>query len=312
MLSPFAITQPVASSRKRGCLMNSGKKNGLIELSFIGPALILFLIIVVWPFVSSLYYSFTQWDGITNPVFIGFDNFVNLFKEESFTIALKNTFVFALAGLLISNVLSLLLALALNRAGKMQSALRTIFYLPGVVSFVTMSIVWTLIYHNDGAINQLLRSLGLPSLAREWLGNYDTVVPALIVIMVWGGVGFGVIVFLAGLNSIPAELYEASELDGAGAWARFKAITFPLLMPSITIVTFLGLTTTLKLFDLPFIMTNGGPGDASNTIAMIIYKQAFSYSNYGYATAGGVLLFLFVAIVSILQLKMTTSREVQL
>ncbi|WP_181917901.1 carbohydrate ABC transporter permease [Cohnella phaseoli] len=292
--------------------MNSGKKNGLIELSFIGPALILFLIIVVWPFVSSLYYSFTQWDGITNPVFIGFDNFVNLFKEESFTIALKNTFVFALAGLLISNVLSLLLALALNRAGKMQSALRTIFYLPGVVSFVTMSIVWTLIYHNDGAINQLLRSLGLPSLAREWFGNYDTVVPALIVIMVWGGVGFGVIVFLAGLNSIPAELYEASELDGAGAWARFKAITFPLLMPSITIVTFLGLTTTLKLFDLPFIMTNGGPGDASNTIAMIIYKQAFSYSNYGYATAGGVLLFLFVAIVSILQLKMTTSREVQL
>ncbi len=312
MLSPFAITQPVASSRKRGCLMNSGKKNGLIELSFIGPALILFLIIVVWPFVSSLYYSFTQWDGITNPVFIGFDNFVNLFKEESFTIALKNTFVFALAGLLISNVLSLLLALALNRAGKMQSVLRTIFYLPGVVSFVTMSIVWTLIYHNDGAINQLLRSLGLSSLAREWLGNYDTVVPALIVIMVWGGVGFGVIVFLAGLNSIPAELYEASELDGAGAWARFKAITFPLLMPSITIVTFLGLTTTLKLFDLPFIMTNGGPGDASNTIAMIIYKQAFSYSNYGYATAGGVLLFLFVATVSILQLKTTTSREVQL
>jgi len=292
--------------------MNSGKKNGLIELSFIGPALILFLIIVVWPFVSSLYYSFTQWDGITNPVFIGFDNFVNLFKEESFTIALKNTFVFALAGLLISNVLSLLLALALNRAGKMQSVLRTIFYLPGVVSFVTMSIVWTLIYHNDGAINQLLRSLGLSSLAREWLGNYDTVVPALIVIMVWGGVGFGVIVFLAGLNSIPAELYEASELDGAGAWARFKAITFPLLMPSITIVTFLGLTTTLKLFDLPFIMTNGGPGDASNTIAMIIYKQAFSYSNYGYATAGGVLLFLFVATVSILQLKTTTSREVQL
>lgn len=292
--------------------MNNGKKSLWIELSFIAPALILFLIIVVWPFASSFYYSFTRWDGITEPVFIGLDNFSSLFREPSFMTSLKNTFVFAGAGLLVSNMLSLLIALALNRAGKLQAVLRTVFYLPGVVSFVTMSIVWTLIYHHDGALNQLLHAVGLNSVTREWLGTYESVVPALIVIMVWGGVGFGVIVFLAGLNAIPAELYEAADLDGAGPAAKFRRVTFPLLMPAITIVTFLGLTTTLRLFDLPFIMTNGGPGDASTTMAMIIYKQAFSYSNYGYATAGGVILFVFVGIISFIQLKITTGREVEM
>lgn len=290
--------------------MKTAKRSGWMELSFVAPALVLFLVIVVWPFVSSFYYSFTQWDGISKPVYIGFDNFKNLFKEESFLIALRNTITFAVCGLIFSNALSLALALALNRAGKMQSVLRTIFYLPGVVSFVTMSIVWTLIYHNDGALNQLLRSIGLGSVAKEWLGNFDTVIPALVVIMVWGGVGFGVIVFLAGLNSIPAELYEAADLDGAGPVMKFRFVTFPLLMSSITVVTFLGLTTTLRMFDLPFIMTGGGPGDASNTVAMIIYKQAFSYNSYGYSTAGGVLLFLFVGFVSLIQLKITTSKEV--
>ncbi|MDI4644465.1 carbohydrate ABC transporter permease [Cohnella hashimotonis] len=292
--------------------MKSGFRNAWVELSFAAPALILFLIIVVWPFVSSFYYALTQWDGFSKPVFIGFDNFVNLFKEPGFRIALRNTLLFALAGLFLSNALSLALALALNRAGRSQTVLRTIFYLPGVVSFVTMSIVWTMIYHNDGALNQLLRSIGLGSAGREWLGTYDSVMPALIVIMVWGGVGFGVIVFLAGLSSIPAELYEAANLDGAGPLSVFRYITFPLLMPSITVVTFLGLTTTLRMFDLPFIMTNGGPGDASNTISLIIYKHAFSYSNYGYATAGGIILFLFVGIVSLLQLRLTRSKEVQI
>lgn len=292
--------------------MQHGKKNLIIELTFVAPALVLFLIFVIYPFISTLYYSFTQWDGITKPVFIGIDNFVRLFQEESFSIALKNTILFALSGLLISNTLSLLLALVLNGAGKMQSILRTVFYLPGVVSFVTMSIVWSAIYHYNGPINQILKNAGLGSLAKEWLGNYNTVIPSMIVIMVWGGVGFGVIVFLAGLNSISAELYEAAELDGAGPLNKFKAVTFPLLMPSITVVTFLGLATTLKLFDLPFTLTGGGPGDASNTIAMIIYKQAFSYNNYGYATAGGIILFAFVMAVSLIQMHLTKSKEVQI
>ncbi|MCD9021507.1 carbohydrate ABC transporter permease [Cohnella silvisoli] len=291
--------------------MHKGIKNFLVEILFVAPTLLLFLIFVIWPFIGSLYYSMTQWDGFSQPVFIGFDNFTRLFYEESFWIALKNTLIFALTGLVIGNGLSLLLALALNRTGKMQKVLRTIFYLPGVVSFITMSIVWTLIYHYNGSINQVLRSLGLGSLASEWLGNYDTVIPALVVIMIWGGVGFGIIVFLAGLNSIPSELYEAAQIDGAGPVAKFKYITFPLLMPSITLVTFLGLSSTLRVFDLPFIMTNGGPGDASNTLAMIIYRQAFTYYNYGYATAGGIVLFLFVAIVSLLQMRATRSREVQ-
>ncbi|THF82245.1 carbohydrate ABC transporter permease [Cohnella fermenti] len=292
--------------------MYAGKKNGLVEWLFVAPALIPFLIFVVWPFVSSLYYSMTRWNGFTSPVFIGFDNFGRLFREASFVAALSNTIVFTLAGLLISNVLSLLLALALNRAGRSKAVLRTVFYLPGVVSFVTMAVVWSSIYHYYGPINEILIRLGLESWTREWLGNFDTVMAALIIIMVWSGVGFGVIVFLAGLGSIPADLYEAADLDGAGAFAKFRYVTFPLLMSSVTIVTFLGLTTSLKIFDLPFLMTNGGPGDASTTLAMLIYKQAFSYSNYGYASAGGIVLFVLVGFISLLQIKATRGREVQL
>lgn len=292
--------------------MNSGKKNFIVEFLFAAPALVLFLIFAVWPFISSLYYSLTQWDGLTKPVFIGLANFKRLFQEESFLMALRNTMLFALAGLLISNVLSLLLALALNTAGKSKVILRTIFYLPGVVSFVSMSVVWSAIYHINGPINQILKEIGWGSLTHEWLGNYDTVLPALIAIKVWGGVGFGVIVFLAGLNSVPSELYEAADLDGAGSIAKFKNVTFPLLMPAVTVVTFLGLTTSLKVFDLPFVMTKGGPGDASNTLAMIIYKQAFAYGNYGYASAGGIILFLFVGAISLIQMRLTRSREVQI
>lgn len=292
--------------------MYGGKKNRLVEWLFVAPALIPFLVLIVWPFISSLYYSLTRWNGITSPVFIGLDNFARLFREASFVAALTNTLVFALAGLLLSNVLSLLLALALFRAGKAQAVLRTIFYLPGVVSFVTMAIVWSSIYHYNGPINEILAGLGLDSWTREWLGNFDTVMPALILIMVWGGVGFGVVVFLAGLNSIPTELYEAADLDGAGALAKFRHVTLPLLMSSITIVTFLGLTTSLKIFDLPFLMTNGGPGDSSSTLAMLIYKQAFSYSNYGYASAGGIVLFVLVAAISMLQIRATRGKEVQM
>lgn len=292
--------------------MYGGKKNRLVEWLFVAPALIPFLVLIVWPFISSLYYSLTRWNGITSPVFIGLDNFARLFREASFVAALTNTLLFALAGLLLSNVLSLLLALALFRAGKAQAVLRTIFYLPGVVSFVTMAVVWSSIYHYSGPINEILVGLGLESWTREWLGNFDTVMPALILIMVWGGAGFGVVVFLAGLNSIPSELYEAADLDGAGPLAKFRHVTLPLLMSSITIVTFLGLTTSLKIFDLPFLMTNGGPGDSSNTLAMLIYKQAFSYSNYGYASAGGIVLFVLVAAISLLQIRATRGREVQM
>lgn len=292
--------------------MISNKKDFLGDILFVLPVFILFFIFTIYPFLGSFYYSLTKWNGFTEPVFTGIANFKRLLNEGSFLISFRNTILFALSGLLISNVISLCLALALQSAGKMKAVLRTIFYLPGVVSFVSMSIIWSSIYHYNGAVNQVLRMIGLDGISRDWLGTYQSVIPSLIVILVWSGMGFGLIIFIAGLNSIPKELYEAADVDGAGSITKFRIVTFPLLMPSITIVTFLGFVTTLKIFDLPFIMTGGGPGDASNTIAMIIYKQAFSYNNYGYASAAGILLFILVAIVSLVQMRLTRSKEVQL
>lgn len=292
--------------------MISIKKDFWSDLLFVLPVFILFSIFTIYPFLGSFYYSLTKWNGFTEPLFIGLSNFKRLISEGSFLISFRNTILFALSGLLISNVLSLCLALALQNSGKMKALLRTVFYLPGVVSFVSMSIIWSSIYHYNGAVNQFFRVIGLDGLVRDWLGTYQSVIPSLIVILVWSGMGFGLIIFIAGLNSIPKELYEAAEVDGAGSVTKFRIVTFPLLMPSITIVTFLGFVTTLKIFDLPFIMTGGGPGDASNTIAMIIYKQAFGYNNYGYASAAGIALFILVAMVSLVQMRMTRSKEVQM
>lgn len=291
--------------------MRVKKRNLWSELGFVLPAFLLFSVFVIYPFVSTFLYSFTQWNGFTQPVLNGLENYKRLFREQSFLIALKNTAIFAVGGLLFSNVLSLLLALGLNRKNKINGLFRAIFYIPCTISFVAMSTIWTQIYHYDGLINRILEIFGMEDMIQAWLGAYQTVVPAMLVIMVWSGVGFGMLIFMSGLNSIPSELLEAAQLDGAGFWQKFRYVTFPLLMPSVTVVTFLGLSTTLKMFDLPFTLTGGGPGDASNTIAMIIYKQAFSYDNFGYASAGGVILFIFVMIVSLLQLRLTRSKEVE-
>jgi len=292
--------------------MISEKRGFLVDALFVLPVVILFSVFAIYPFIGSFYYALTKWNGFTKPSFNGIANFVRLFREPSFLISLKNTLLFGLAGLLISNVLSLLIALALKSSGRLKVLLRTVFYLPCVVSFVSMSIIWSAIYHYNGALNQLLQTVGLEFLVRDWLGTYQSVIPALIAVMVWSGMGFGIIVFIAGLNSIPSELYEAADVDGAKVFAKFKIITFPLLMPSITVVTFLGLTGSLKMFALPFVMTGGGPGDASNTIALFIYKQAFRYNNYGYASAIGISLFTLVVAVSLVQMRLTRSREVQI
>lgn len=279
---------------------------------FVVPALLLIAIFIAYPFITSVYYSFTDWDGISSANIVGIKNYIDLFSDSVFLHALKNTLFFTVMCATIIVPFSMLLAVILNSAVKGRALLRTIFYLPAVISMVVISNLWNILLAYDGIFNGVLRTVGLGGLANEWLGNYDRAPWVLAFIIIWQGLGHAAVFFLAGLQSIPVELYEAGEIDGVGSVSKFRYITFPLLMPTFTVVLFLQLSGLLKLFDIPFIMTNGGPGDATKTMAMQIYIQAFKNCTAGYATTTGIILLLIAIIVSVLQIRITGSKEVEL
>ena len=283
----------------------------LQKLVFVIPALFFFTVFVIYPFFSSIRYSFTQWDGVSEPNYIGWGNYLRLLSDSSFLAAIKNTMIFALANIVLGNPLALILALLLYRRFPGRDALRTVFYLPAVISLMVISIIWGSILNYNGPVNGFLSLLGLGGITQDWLSGMNTVMPSLVLILLWQGTGYGAIIYIAGLESIPQEINEAALIDGVNVWTRFWHVTLPLLMPSVTIVTFLGLSGSLKIFDLPYIMTHGGPGNASVTLAMKVYTQAFQDSNFGYATASGLVLFLFVLVVSVLQTTLTRKREVE-
>ncbi|RAP76959.1 carbohydrate ABC transporter permease [Paenibacillus montanisoli] len=291
--------------------MNMNRKGLLAGIAFAAPATILFSVFVAYPFLQSIYYSFTQWDSIRPPVYTGLENYKELFKDSKMIQAFNNTLKMTIFGIVVQNPLALLLAVLLNRKFRTKAFLRTVFYMPVVVSLVVTSVVWGNILQYDGLVNYLLTQLGLESAVMDWLGNINTVFPTIILLTQWQALGYCAVIYLAGLQSIPQELYEASTIDGASGFRQFRYITFPLLMPVVTIVLFLTIVGGLKLFDLPYVMTNGGPGSASYTMTLAIYVAAFGNNTYGYATAAGIVLMIFIMIVTFLQLHFTRKQEVE-
>lgn len=278
---------------------------------FILPAMILYCLFVFYPFVRSIYYSFTMWDMIRKPVFIGLDNYEYLFKDRKMVSAAVNTFAMAVFGLFIQNPLAILLAVLLNRKFLTGHFLRTAFFFPVIISLVVVSVIWSQILSYDGILNVVMRQMGLEIFTKDWLGNVGTVFKTIILLTQWQGLGYCVIIYLAGLQSIPADLYEAARIDGAGNVGRFRYITIPLLMPTVTIVTFLIIVGGLKLFEIPYILTNGGPGAASYTLALAIYNAAFRDNTAGYAVAAGLILMIIIMVITFIQLQITRKREVE-
>lgn len=288
------------------------KKRYWAMVLFILPALLLIALFIAYPFIQSIIYSFTDWDGISqNAQFVGFKNFIDLFQDRSFVAALKATFFFTFFGMLILNPCALLLALALNTSIKGRNALRAMFYLPMTISSVVVANIWGIILSYDGYINAILAALGQEGAARDWLSDYGATLWVVLGILVWQSLGRDMIFYLAGLQAIPQDLYEAAKIDGAGARQRLLHITIPLLMPTITVVTFLQLSSLVRVFDLPMLLTKGGPGNLTVTVAMLIYNQAFKYTTAGYATTTGVVLMLIVGLISFVQLRLTRTREVE-
>jgi len=282
----------------------SRNQQRVIPYLFILPFYILFAIFMVYPICFGLYLSLHEWSGIGDMLFVGSGNYLNLFRDQDFRLALLNTFWYMGASLVINLVFSLLLATMLNSTlVRGRKILRTIYFIPIVTSIVAAAIVFTLFYDRDyGLFNLPLILSGRAPL--DWLGDVSLSKLAVIGLIAWRWTGFNMVYFLAGLQSIPPLLYEAALIDGANALQRFFRITLPLLKPIILFVTVITLTGSIQVFEEPYVLTGGGPADSSMSVVMYLFRTGMEYLRLGYAAAIGFFLFGTVFIFSWIQMNL--------
>jgi multiple sugar transport system permease protein len=279
------------------------RQEELIAYAFILPSLLGFVVFLVVPMVASLGISLYDWELLTPPKFVGLKNFATLFTDRVFKDVVVNTVYYTFGLVPINLVVSLGLALWLNTKLRGLTLYRMAFFLPVVTVTVAVALIWRWMYEpRAGIIDVALRSVGLPGPA--WLGDANWAMPALILMSVWKGFGYNMVLFLAGLQGIPVALYEAAMLDGASAWQRFWRITLPLLSPTVFLAVVLTVISSFQVFDQAYVMTNGGPAGATNTIVLYIYQNGFQFFRMGYASAIAWVLFGVIFVFTLLQMRL--------
>ena len=288
-------------------------RQDLIGWAFALPFVVVFVLFVAGPVIASLLLSFTNFGlrDLRNPLgtsVIGIENYTALLGDGRFWTALFNTAYFVIVGVPLTLILGLGAALALNRGiDRFRVAFRVGYYLPVVTSIVAIAVVWRYVLNPDvGLVNLTLSGLGIQG--PNWLGDPVLAMPSIIAMAAWRNLGFAMIVFLAGLQTIPRTLYEAASMDGAGKWASFRHVTLPLLRPTILFIVVITTIGYLQLFEEPFVMTDGGPLDRTLSISMYMYKQGFTFFHQGYAAAIAWVLFLIVAAVAFFQFRVLRSE----
>jgi ABC-type sugar transport system permease subunit len=290
---------PVAQGGSRRSAFSAGS---LTPYLFLAPALIIYIAFLVYPMLASLYISFFDWDGMAaNMTFVGLKNYFGIFLDDDVArTALLNNVLWTLGCLVVPTGIGLVLALALNRGLRGTLVLRTIFYAPAVLPLVAVGLIWSWMYNpNFGALNFILRALGLGHFAGAWLSGYDTAMPSAFATYVWASVGFPMIFYLAGLQSINKEYYEAARIDGANTPQSFWHITLPGLRESHVIVLSLAVIGGFKVFDLIYTMTYGGPGRVTQVLGTWMYFQSFQYYHAGYGAALAWLIAAIILVVAI-------------
>jgi N-acetylglucosamine transport system permease protein len=282
---------------------------------FILPTLIGFTMFVIYPMLRGMYYSFYDWSGVTSKMlFLGMDNYKNMLTDPYILKAFGNEFIIIFWKIVSIIFLSLLFAVALTRSKLRKgekSFYRIIYFFPNILSGIIIANIWSFVYHPSmGLLNSALEKLGLPSWTHAWLGEAKTVVGSLIPVLSWAGVGLFMIIFVAAINGISAELYDSAYIDGAGEWRQLFTIIIPMIWEQIkfSIVTII-ITTFSTSYIFVLTMTQGGPNNASQVVGSYIYDQAFKQYHFGYATAIGVVLFIVILIITALTNKLL-SREI--
>jgi raffinose/stachyose/melibiose transport system permease protein len=270
------------------------------------PAVVMVVAIHYVATAGGAFYAFTNWTGIGDFDFVGLDNFRRIFDDPALLGSLKNTLVLAFAFLIATNVIGLLLALALNRTLKSRYLLRVLFFMPVVLSPLAVSYVWKFIFDFNGPLNDVVGWFGVEP--KLWLADPALAIWAILVVMAWQTTGMVMVIYLAGLATVPPEIEEAAALDGASTWRRFRYITVPSVRPSIAIASTLMLIQGLRVFDQVMALTAGGPNGATETLATAVYKQTFALSNFGFGAALALLLTLIILVFSVLQQAATRDR----
>ncbi|WP_221567738.1 carbohydrate ABC transporter permease [Alkalihalobacillus sp. TS-13] len=281
----------------------SGWKENLAGYIFIAPMFIGTSILVLFPIISSFILSFTDWNfvsGYKNASFVGIDNFKRLFGDPLFLKSLKNNIIILLA-IPITLFISLSLAAIINKYVYLKDFFKVIYFMPFISSIVAVAVVFQVLFHpTDGPINQFLMSLGVEN-PPKWIADVSFSLPSVILIMVWTSIGFYLIIYLAGLQNIPKELYEAAQIDGATGWYQFIKITVPLVSPTTFLLLVTGIISSFKIFDLIIVLTNGGPANSTITPVVYLYQQAFIELRTGYASAIALVMFVIILIITYIQ-----------
>jgi len=286
--------------------MNPKTKQIAASYVFILPALFLFLVFSVYPFFKVFQISATSWDGISpDAAFVGWNNFKDIFFDNPvFWLSMKNAFFITVLALTIQNLLALFLAFLCDRDIRGGNIYRVIFYLPPVLSGIVVGLIWNWIFDgNYGLLNHFLAFIGLGDICRAWLAHPQTALWAVAVIHLWKGFGWGFVILLAGLQSIPRELYEAARVDGANSWVVFKNITTPLMIPVFILVSILTILGTMQIFDIIIATTGGGPGYHTEVPMTRIVAMIVGASKLGYACAMGVIFGLILLVLSLMQIR---------
>ncbi|MEV4317298.1 sugar ABC transporter permease [Actinocrispum sp. NPDC049592] len=319
MAAATEVTAPPESSRRDGGAVTEGRRRRPVWpriwhfVSFGAPGVLVYVCFVLAPIVISFVYSLTNYNPFNPPItFVGLDNFGLLFQDDEFLTALRVTSILTLIVVIVPNVLGLGVALLLDKRGGLYNALRSVFFTPVILSSVVVSIIWSRLLDSQGPLNQLLRWLGVAK-PPGWLSDPDIALYSVASIVCWQMLGFCVVVYLAGLQGVPQELLEAAAIDGAGPVRRFRAVTWPLLAPSLTINTVVLLISAFKTYDFVKVITNGGPGTgATATIAFNVLQTGFDANHVGYASAMAIVMLIIVAVVTAIVLRLLQRREVDL
>jgi len=301
----MAVATALPRTTSRPFWRRAGFRRGLTGWLFAAPILIYFTIFVFGPILASLAMMFFEWNGfgpLSQAKWVGLQNMSELLRDEKFLGSFSNTFLYAIVVVVSGVVFGLLLALVLNGINRFVSLVRATYYLPVMLPITAMSLLWGLMYQQRyGLFNQILGAAGLPSVA--WLIDPAIALFSICLMVIWKGLGWYMVIFLAGLKAIPEDFYEASKVDGATGWQQFWYITLPLLRPTLLFVLVVTIIGSLQVFSPIFIMTQGGPANATNVVVYWVYITAFQFLRFGYATAMAVFLFLGIMVITAIQLR---------
>lgn len=278
---------------------------------FIAVALGFYLVFTVVPSLMGIYLSFTDWNSFSKAIhFIGFDNFKTIFSsDENYMHGIKNTVVFTIATIALKTAFGLLLAILVNKGVRLKSFHRVILFMPSIIPMLVVGIIFKSIFNPEyGLINETMRALGLNQWTQHWLSDVQWAFKSIIAVDVWKGAGYIMVILLAGLQAISHTYYEAADIDGANAWMKFRFITLPLLMPALTVTTVLNLLYGLKVFDTVYVLTNGGPGYATDVVYTQVFGQ-FTLGSYGVGTALITVLFVIMTLLGYFAVKLMAREE---